>query len=406
MTVEQTFNIPESALDVISGDAERLTDELRRHTYRTLAPDKVKRLREFSSAEAAELLGVSPGNLRKMHSDGKIPDVTGGTTARKMYQLSEIHEIRNVIAAQSRNPEKYLPGRRAGEAMKVIAVTGFKGGSGKSTTVAYLSQMLSSQGYQVLAVDLDPQASLSTIMGLQPELNLGDEDTIYDVLRYDDPATGSSRKTMSEVIRKTYIPNLDICPGGLILSEYETETPTALRSGDPEPFYMRLKSALTTVEQNYDIVILDCPPQLGFLTLTAMAAADAMVIPIIPNMIDVASLAQFMTMTAASVAELERAGFQFKYDFVRYLLSRYEPTDGPQTQVSAFLRNMFPGRVMTSAFLKSTAVADAGITNDTIFEVDRSQINRATLNRAMESLKLVVQEIEREVHIAWGREVA
>lgn len=406
MTVEQTFTLPESALDVISGDAERLTRSLHRHVLKTLAPDSEKTLRPFTSAEAAEFLGVSTGHLRKMHSEKRIPEVHGGTPARKLYTAAEIQMIRAAIAENARNPQQFLPGRRSSEQLQVLAFTGFKGGSSKTTTAITVASAFSLSGYRILLLDLDPQASASTMMGLQPELNLGDEDTIYDVLRYDDADTGVYRKSMRDVIRKTYMPNLDICPGGLILSEYETETPTALKNGDPEPFYMRLKNALASVEQDYDIVIIDCPPQLGFLTLTAMAAATSIVIPIIPNMIDVASLAQFMTMTSASVAELERAGFQFKYDFVRYLLSRYEPTDGPQTQVSAFLRNMFPGRVMTSAFLKSTAIADAGLTNETIFEVDRSQINRATFNRAMESVNLVVNELEREIHLAWGREVA
>lgn len=406
MTVEPTFALPESAHDVISGDAERLTSSLHRHVLRTLAPNSEKNLRPFTSAEAAQFLGVSPGHLRKMHSENKIPEVHGGTPQRKLYTAQEIQAIREALAATSRNPHQFLPGRKPGDKLQVIAFTGFKGGSSKTTSAITTASALALRGYRVLLLDVDPQASASTMMGLQPELNLGDDDTVYDVLRYDDPASGIFRKTMQEVIRKTYMPNLDICPGGLILSEYETETPTALKNGDPEPFYMRMKVAIASVDDDYDVVIIDCPPQLGFLTLTAMSAATGIVIPIIPNMIDVASLAQFMTMTAASVAELERAGFQFNYDFVRYLLSRYEPTDGPQTQVAAFLRNMFPGRVMTSAFLKSTAIADAGLTNETIFEVDRNQINRATFNRAMESVGLVVDELEQDIRRAWGREVS
>ena len=108
-------------------------------------------------------------------------------------------------------------------------------------------------------------------------------------------------------------------------------------------------------------------------------------------------------MASSALTQIANAGGEFDFDFMRYLLCRYEPTDGPQTQVSAFLRNIFPGRVMTSPFLKSTAIADAGLTSDTIYEIDRAQVNRATLNRALESINLVSAELERELHKAWGR---
>ncbi|MGX9857551.1 plasmid partitioning protein RepA (plasmid) [Limimaricola variabilis] len=381
-------------------DADRLANELSDHILRNLAPNSEKVLRPFSSTEAAELLGVSMANLRKLHHDGKIPEVAASGTGRKLYTAQELLEIRHALAAQARNPLAYLPGRRAGERMHVICAMTFKGGSGKSTSTVHLAQRFALKGYRVLVVDMDPQASLSTLMGLRPEIDLYERGTIYDVLRYD-----ADRIGIEKVIRPTHFPSLDLCPGGLILSEYETETPTALRQGDPEPFYTRLRSALNTVDDRYDLVFVDCPPQLGFLTLTAMTAATSLVVPVIPNMIDIASLAQFMTMASSALSQIANAGGEFDYDFMRYLLCRYEPTDGPQTQVSAFLRNMFPGRVMTSPFLKSTAIADAGLTSDTIYEIDRAQVNRATLNRALESINLVSAELERDLHKAWGRAV-
>ena len=79
----------------------------------------------------------------------------------------------------------------------------FKGGSGKTTTAAHLSQYPALHGYRVLAIDLDPQASLSALFGSQPELDVGPNETLYGAIRYDE-----QRRSISEIVRGTYIPNL------------------------------------------------------------------------------------------------------------------------------------------------------------------------------------------------------
>ena len=99
----------------------------------------------------------------------------------------------------------------------------FKGGSGKTTTAAHLAQYLALRGYRVLAIDLDPQASLSALFGNQAELDVGDNETIYGAIRYDD-----ARRDMAEIVRGTYIPSLHVVPGHLELMEFEHETPKAL----------------------------------------------------------------------------------------------------------------------------------------------------------------------------------
>ena len=84
-------------------------------------------------------------------------------------------------------PGTYLPGRRAGDHLQVVTVINFKGGSGKTTTAAHLAQRLALTGYRVLAIDLDPQASLTALHGVQPEFDLTEGGTLYDAIRYDDP---------------------------------------------------------------------------------------------------------------------------------------------------------------------------------------------------------------------------
>ena len=296
----------------------------------------------------------------------------------------------------------YWPQRRAGEHLQVLAVANFKGGSGKTTTTAHLAQYFALHGYRVLAVDLDPQASLSTLFGVQPEFDLQPNTTLYGAIRYDE-----AQRPLGEIIRKTYFPGLDLVPGNLELHEFEHTTPKMLADegrGDT-PFFARIAEAIASVESEYDLVVIDCPPQLGFLTLGALCAATGLIVTVHPQMLDVASMSQFLFMTSDLLSVVREAGGDLSFDFLRYLITRHEPNDGPQAQITGFLRTQFGERVLTAAMLKSTAIADAGLTKQTIYEVGRENFSRMTYERVLESLDAVNSEIEALVLKAWGRGV-
>ncbi len=379
-------------------DEGQLRASLDKHMLSSFAPEKSKELRFFTSAEVSSLLGLSTSHLRKMHFDGKIPQVQSDTRGHKQYSSKDLYDIRVALAQNSKSPQNFLPGRVGDEHMQVIAVTTFKGGSGKTTSTAHLAQALNLRGYRVLVCDLDPQASLSSMFGLRPELELDESITLYDAIRYDEPVP------IRDIIQQTYFHNLDIAPGGLVLSEYETETPHAMRQGITPPFYLRLSAALDQVSNDYDIVLIDCPPQLGFLTMSALVASTGILIPVIPNMIDVASLSQYLTMATSLLKVVEKSGQNLNYDFMRYVLCRYEPSDTPQSQMASFLRMHFGPRLMTEAFVKSTAVSDAGLRQNTLYEAVRGEITRSTLDRALESFNGVANELDATIKAAWGRE--
>lgn len=100
---------------------------------------------------------------------------------------------------------------------------------------------------------------------------------------------------------------------------------------------------------------------------------------------------------------IRQAGAEMKLQWFRYLVTRYEPTDGPQQQMVGFMQAMFPNQMLGAQMLKSTAVSDAGITKQTLYEVDRSQFIRKTYDRAVDSLNAVNEEVASLVHQAWGR---
>jgi chromosome partitioning protein len=361
-------------------------------------PNAQKTLRRFSMAEAAHYLGVSPNNLKRLHLEGKGPEPFVGTGGRRFYTAEQISEMRQYLDKNGRSDaKKYSPHRKPGESLQVAAVVNFKGGSGKTTTAAHLGQHLALTGHRVLVLDLDPQASLSALHGFQPELDKNA--SLYDAIRY-----GVDRKLIREVIRPTNFPFLDIIPANLELQEFEYETPLAMQgSHEGKRFFTRLATALQEVEASYDVVVIDCPPQLGYLTLTALTAATSVLITVHPQMLDLMSMSQFLLMLGSVMKSIKNAGAAVQVDWLRYLITRYEPTDVPQSQMLGFMQSMLAEDILRTPMLKSTAISDAGLTKQTLYEVERSNFNHQTYDRAIECMDAVNFEIQGLIHRVWGR---
>lgn len=374
--------------------SERLNAAIREHLLAAFAPDLTKTLRPFPAPEAAELLGVSGQFLRKVHGEGTLPEPQDIRAGRRYYSARELLEARHVLEASSRKKGRYLPGRRDGERLQVWQLMNFKGGSSKSTTTIHLAHYLALKGYRVLVVDLDPQGSLTSMCGISPEIAF-DGLTVYDAIRYEDPMP------FSEVVQETYFPSLYLAPSRLLLSEFETES--AVHSDPERPFFTRIRDALAQVESDFDIVLMDSPPQLGFLTIAGMAAATSLLVPLTPSMLDVSSTAQFLELAGAYMEVIDEAGAQLQYDHFKFLITRDEPTDVPSQQLASFMRALFQDRVMAATALKSTAISDATMLKQSIYEVVRSEMTRATYDRARASMDAVGREVEAMIHSAWGR---
>lgn len=387
--------------EIILQQGELISDRLNMLRQEQYPPDAQKGLRQFSLAEVAYYLGVTQSTIKKLHLEGKGPAPETSHSGRRSYSAEQMLELRAYLDKHGRpGKRRYVPYRQPGEDLHVVSVVNFKGGSGKTTTAAHLAQHLALKGHRVLAIDLDPQASLTALHGIQPEID--NVPSLYETLRYD-----GERKLISAVIRPTNFPNLDIVPASLELQEYEYDTPVALTSIDPNEgrtFFTRISKALAEVEHRYDVVVIDCPPQLGYLTLTALTASSSVIVTVHPQMLDVMSMSQFLLMLGGIMKTIREAGADVRLSWFRYLVTRFEPTDGPQKQMVGFLQAMFPDQMLSVPVLKSTAISDAGITKQTLYEVDRSQFIRTTYDRAMNSLHDVNDEITELIHRAWGRE--
>jgi chromosome partitioning protein len=400
---ESAISPKEDAGSKIARHARLLSAQLQQLRTRMYPPKSEKILRPFLTNEVSKLTSIPDSTLKLMSSEGRGPIPSRLENNHRVYTLAQVNELRELFAKQKPGEAlRFLPRRRPGEHLQVLAIANFKGGSAKTTTSVHLAHYLALHGYRVLALDLDPQASLSALFGAQPEVDVGANETIYAALRYDD----AERRPIREVIRKTYFDGIDLIPGNLEVMEYEHETPRVLanKSSSGAIFFERLKLALTDVDQDYDVVILDTPPSLGFLTLSAIYAATSMIITVHPAMLDVASMSQFLLMMGDLINVLNESGAQLDQDFIRYLVTRHDPNDAPQSQVVAMLRHLFGADVLLPTAVESTAVEAAGLAKRSVYELEMGQIGRDTHKRAREAVDAVNEAIVRLINSSWGRE--
>ena len=140
-------------IDRLVGEhAARLSERLQQHRAQLFPPNARKEMRKFAAGEVADLLGVKDSYLRKLHLDGKAPDVEMRGNGRRYYTSEDIQALRVQLEKGAKVPGTYRPGRRDGDHLQVVTVINFKGGSGKTTTIGKIASKLTEQGAKALLV--------------------------------------------------------------------------------------------------------------------------------------------------------------------------------------------------------------------------------------------------------------
>ncbi len=391
-----------SVADQVNQHAQLLSAQLSHLSEMTYPPKAQKVMRTFTPREASDILGVNTHTLRSI-DDSVYRQFERDPRNNRAYTLENLWEIRKYLSENGK-PGKWpglVPTRSDGEKLQIICVANFKGGSAKTTTATPLAQYLAMQGLRTLAIDLDPQASMTSIFGLQPEIDIGDNTSLFGAIRYDE-----ERVPIQQVIRKTYFHNLDLIPANLELMEYEHRVPTAINDGlarGKNAFYRSIHNALDPVRDDYDVIIIDAPPQLGYLTLGAVFASTGVLVTVHPSMIDVSSMSQFLNMLSDLMGVIEEHGGRVELDFLKYVFTRYNPNDHPQLNCGTLMRGLFADNVLKRAVLDSTAIAHAALEKKTIYEIDKGIVSGPTLTRALDSVNAVNGEIYELILSAWGR---
>lgn len=361
-------------------------------------PDATRAMRKFASSEVAALLEVTEAYIRQisLKDRGPTPEVTAN--GRRLYSLEQILELRLYLAEHGR--KKWMNPRRIdGEQCQIIAVTNFKGGSSKTSTTIHLGHYLALRGYRVLAVDMDPQASLTSLHGALPGFDYREGETLYSAIRFEDPIP------TEQIVQPTHIAGFDVICAGLELTEFETAVALEMRKSGGTSFLLRVSQALEQITEKYDVILLDCAPSLNFLTLSSLTAATGVLIPVPAHMLDVDSTGKFLELAASYMQILDEVGTSAQWDFAKFLITKFEPNDHPQANMQALMRQVFGDDLLLHTVIKSTAVADALTWKQSLYEVQRARFSAPkTYDRAIESINAANAEIEALLWQAWGRE--
>ncbi len=220
--------------------------------------------------------------------------------------------------------------------LSVVAVANQKGGVGKTTTAVNLSAYLA-LGLRVLLVDLDPQANATSSLGLDPG---GVELSTYDAL--------IGQAQLGDTIVSSGRAQLDLAPASRALAGAQVEL---VELPDREH---RLRTALSEVRSAYDVVLVDCPPSLGILTLNALVAADRLLAPVQCEYLALEGVAQLM-----ETLDLVRATLNPRLELLGMLMTMYDPRTRLSSQVVDEVRRHFPQHTFETVIPRSVRLSEA-----------------------------------------------
>ena len=405
---------------------------------RGLDPQGGKTLRRFSTWEITRyLIPVATAHFRRvLKANPELPqgraETEGGS---KWFSLDEVLRLRAHFAAEGARTKEYLPYRPKSLPAKIAAVANFKGGVGKTSTAAHLAMSAALDGYRVLVVDLDSQGSMTSIFAGRVADEWG---TVFPLLArdYAEALQAENRARMGrgetplnldatlaealklrapDLAQATHWPNIDLIGAQLNLYWAEFQVPVWRMGLRSWKLWDALSGRLSAdgMLDAYDLVILDTPPALGYLTINALSAADILLVPLGASFLEFDSTGRFFDMLHATFRSIEdgenaaaralgRDELRFEWDAVRAVITRF---DAAQQMEMANLMQAYIQPFMSPYRQDYTAlVGQAGEQVAGIYEADYRDFNRETYIRGRQTFDLTYAAFKRLLVGAWRRD--
>lgn len=408
----------------------------------TFSPENEKTLRRFSSWEVSELiLGMNQSTFRgKMAGDASLPSGMVEPDGRqRWFTLDEINVLRRRLKTRG---EALLPERPNGRAFRT-AIANFKGGAGKSTVALHLAHAAALDGYRVLCVDFDPQATLSHSMGVT---DVDEEHTVWGVMARDlihqteaqnnaprGAASGAALPQraipssitdlglqglrVSDFILPTNWPTIDLIPSCANAAFVEFAS-AQYRHLNPEwSFFAAVSRFLDQLpDDQWDLIFFDCPPAIGYQSMNAVFAADFLYVPSGPGYWEYDSTTSFIGQLSEALGDLahgfeetfsaEKVSLPKVFADVRFLLTRYEPGNELHRAMFQAFSKVFGDKLAENPVEMTRAVEQSGRFLNSIYEMDYRDMTRDTWRRARGSFDRAYHEFKACMLPHWRQQSA
>jgi len=219
---------------------------------------------------------------------------------------------------------------------KIISVANQKGGVGKTTTTVNLSTILAKKGKKVLLIDTDPQGNATSGLGVSKDVEL----SVYDILIGD--------TEFDETLQETAIKNLKVCPSNISLAGAEVQLVSMMSREQ------RLKTKLDKIKDQYDYILIDCPPSLGLVTLNAFTASDSVLIPVQCEYFALEGLGQLL-----NTVNLVKKHLNKNLEIEGALLTMYDARTNLSNQVVKEIKKYFEDKVYKTVIPRNVRLSEA-----------------------------------------------
>lgn len=383
---------PRAVIDMarIQALATRAASMVEQIRARLLEPEARKISPLYSASQIATLCGVDKAHVNYRISKSDLPSgkltPTGG---KREFTLAEARQWTRAYRTEKMRP--------AGQRAICIAVANFKGGVSKTTSAMILAQGLSLRGHRVLAIDIDPQGSLTTLHGILPEAEVDEEMTIA-------PLCNGTSDDITPAIRSTYWDGIDLVAAAPFLFGAEFALPARQMNEPGSRFWDVLNGGLEPVRNLYDVIVIDTPPALSYVTINGLWAADGIVVPVPPSGLDFASSAQFWSLLAdlgGNLDKQEQTGVRKVFDFLHVLLSRVDQADAASPAVRQWIQATYGEFVLPVEIPKTSVTSNKAAEFATVYDVQKYDGSAKTYKRAVDAYDRFVDLIEESVVEAW-----
>lgn len=381
---------PISLLD-IAAQAERAATMMDQIRSAMLAPSARKLPPVFNLSQLSALCGIEKGSTSHRIGKGDLPaGRLNESGSRREFSLAE---ARAWIREYRRD---HLRPARA-EAV-TVSVGNFKGGVSKTTTAVTLAQGLSLLGHRVLVIDTDPQGSLTTLFGILPDTEVGEDDTIL-------PLAMGTQTSIRYAIRPSYWDGIDMVCAAPLLFGAEFALPARQTQEPGFEFWRVLDLGIDDVRGDYDVIVIDTPPALSYTTINAFMASNGIIMPLPPNALDFASAAQFWNLFSDLTTELlTRRGLSKEFDFIHVLLARVDSADASTNIVRQWIGQTYAEKVLPIEIPKTAVTGVTSAEFGTVYDVSKYDGSARTFKRARDAYDRFVGHVEGSIRAVWAKQ--